>query len=194
MKFSSERFALWREARLRRATALSAACVAAAAAGAVAALLWSHRARQAAAADEARVAAMRVQMAQWQAGADSIEGAIARYRALVKQGFVGRADAVALSDWLQAAAAARALPPPAFELTAKADEALEGGTLRRFDLSVQWVGLHEEEWLAMLHGLQQAGLGAFDAQHCTLRREAERPGLAVHCLIRWTVFEPKVDA
>jgi hypothetical protein len=184
---------LWHQPGVRRAAALAAALLAvgASCAAAGAWLRW----RQAAALEgaQAELAAQRAEAAALAQDGGAIERAIDAYRALQRAGFVGRADAIALTEWLQASARARGLPAPAFELAVAPSEPAQepGGSLRQFELKVQWQGLHEEELLALLDGLANSRQGAFEVRRCRLRRAADAAGLIAACTLRWSVFEPE---
>lgn len=193
MKRGDAALGLWRQPCVRRAAALSAVLllVGAGCASAGAWLQW----RQAGALQsaQAELAAQRAEAAALAPESGAIERAIDAYRSLQSAGFVGRADAIALTEWLQATARARGLEAPAFELAAAAEEAAQepGGRLRRFDLKVQWQRLHEEDLLAMLDGLAQSRQGAFEVRSCRLQRAADAAGLQAACALRWSVFEPE---
>lgn len=178
---------------LRRAAAVAAALLLAGAGCAVAG--YSLHARQAKALQnaQAELAARRADVDALALEGGAIERAIEAYRSLQRKGFVGRADAIALAERLQASARARGLDAPSFELTAVAEDAGQepGGRLQRFDLKVQWQGLHEEELVALLEDIARSRLGALEVRRCRLQRAAESAGLVAVCMLRWSVFEPE---
>lgn len=193
MKRGDAALGLWRQPCMRRAAALSAVLLLVGASCAAAGAWLQWRQAQALQGAQAQLAALRTQVAALAPESGAIERAIDAYRSLQRTGFVGRADAIALTEWLQASARARGLEAPAFELAAAADEPAQepGGRLRQFDLKVQWQGLHEEDLLALLDGLAQSRQGAFDVRSCRLQRAPAAAGLQAACALRWSVFEPQ---
>jgi protein-disulfide isomerase-like protein with CxxC motif len=193
MKRSEATLGLWRQPCVRRAAVLAAVLLFVAAGVAAAGAWLQWRQAQALHAAQAELGALRTEAAALAPESDAIERAIDVYRALQRAVFVGRADAIALTEWLQASAAARGLAAPAFELAVAPGEPLQepGGSLRQFDLKVQWQGLHEEELLALLDELAHARLGSFAVRRCRLQRAADTAGVQAACELRWSVFEPE---
>jgi hypothetical protein len=178
---------------LRRGALLAAALLAIGCAGYAAGLAYEARANALLDKSRGEVQTLRDQVAALAPDGAALEQALGTFEGLRRQGFVGRVDAIALAEAIDATARARRLPPPSFEINALADEeGGEGGRLRAFAVTVTWSGLHEDELLAMLHELRQARVGDIRVRRCRLLRSAEAQGLQAECALRWSVFEPEV--
>lgn len=141
----------------------------------------------------AAVEAARAQLAE-HGGVEAMTR-LARYRDVAAGGVFGDTDAVAWAEALLAAAAARRLPAPSFDIGPReplAADAVAGE--REPQVQVQTMrfsvrGLHEEDLLGLLQSLR--GAGAFRVEQCRLQRGADDAGLTAECTLHWLVWPRK---
>ncbi|GHE29936.1 hypothetical protein ACFOED_07075 [Vulcaniibacterium thermophilum] len=184
--------------------ALAAVLVAGALAGIARAFAVRAQAAHAQAAQA--LAGAEAELAQSRQSHDELERNLRRYAELRRTGFVGEGDRIGWTEALLAQQRALGLPPVRFELAPQRaigvgaapvvdgiepDAAAPGP--QAHDLRFSLAGIHEDELLALVDGLQARGIGHFRVEDCELRRGSGM-GLDADCTLRWITWRPAATA